>query len=252
MSLTIARSASWARPISTTTPFASSASARMAASITKVAPCSAWAGPNISPRNEWAIITWSRTSTANIGPSGFRRIRDELAKHAAVGRENLWQARRQVGECDGRREQRIEPRIGKEVERGREPAAMRPARTVRGRDLADLAGDEPEPPAVEGAAERCRHVAGAIPAHLQDGRLLARKRERGREPGRAAARMHDEVAVAWRRVRGRKSAAERLSEPGALAHDVDQCDLRAGQAAAQPCHQSADHPAAHHRDAVGR
>ena len=36
-----------------------------AASMTKVAPCSACAGPNTAPRNEWAIITWSRTSTAN-------------------------------------------------------------------------------------------------------------------------------------------------------------------------------------------
>src|ERR1700722_6356297 len=61
----IAFSASCARPISTTIPLGSRASAKKAASTTKVAPWSAWAGPKTLPRNEWAIMIWSRTSTAN-------------------------------------------------------------------------------------------------------------------------------------------------------------------------------------------
>ena len=55
--------------MSTTMPFASSVSDMNATSTTKVAPCSACAGPNTSPRNEWAIMMWSRTSTANTGSS---------------------------------------------------------------------------------------------------------------------------------------------------------------------------------------
>src|SRR5258707_6121820 len=99
--------------MSITTPLRSSAAAMKAASITKVAPCSACAGPNISPRNEWAIITWSRTSTANIGTSGlgFGRIIDELAQDAALGRENSGQSRRQLRKRDGRRQQGVEARV---------------------------------------------------------------------------------------------------------------------------------------------
>src|SRR5260370_564357 len=125
----MALSAVWAAPMSMTTPFGSSVSARKAASITKVAPCSAWAGPNISPRNEWAIMMRSRTSTAYIaGTSGVGRVVDQLAQHTAVGGEDVRQARRQVGEGNGRRQQRVEPRIGEQVERGGEPAPMGPAR----------------------------------------------------------------------------------------------------------------------------
>src|SRR6266545_1451160 len=149
MGLRIARSASWARPMSITTPLRSSASAKNAASITKVAPCSACAGPKSSPRNEWAIMTWSRTSTANIGaPSGG--IIDDLAQQAAVRRQDLRQPRGQIVKRDGGREQRLEARIGQEFEGRGEPAAVRPARPVRGSDLADLARDQPQPAAMEG------------------------------------------------------------------------------------------------------
>src|SRR3954452_20398743 len=52
--------------MSTTTPEGSSSPRRKAASTTNVAPCSRWAGPNISPRKLWATIMWSRTVTLNI------------------------------------------------------------------------------------------------------------------------------------------------------------------------------------------
>src|SRR5882672_120127 len=272
MSLTMARSTSWARPISTTTPLGSSASAMKAASITKVAPCSPWAGPNISPRNEWATITWSRTSTANIGPpehlpanwlAAFLekcdqadvlrgRIVDQLAQYAALGAENTGQSRRQVVERDGGRQQRIEPRIRQEVERGGEPAAMRPARPMRGRDLPDLARHQPEAAAVERAAERDRDLAGAVPAHFQHRRLGAGEPDRGREPGRAPARMDHEIAIARRGVRRRKADAKGAGERRARRIDIDERHLGAGQPPAQPPRQRPHHPGPDHRDAVGR
>src|SRR5262249_55508118 len=145
----MARSTSCARPMSTTTPFGSSVSARNAASITKVAPCSAWAGPNISPRNEWAIMMRSRTSTACIGTSAWLRIADEPTQDRANGRRDLREGGGRVGERHRRCEQRVEPRVGEQVERGCDAAAVGPARAVRGGDLADLARDQLEPAAVE-------------------------------------------------------------------------------------------------------
>src|SRR5258708_35002429 len=55
--------------MSMTIPLLSSVSAIKAASTTKVAPCNSCAGPNTAPRNEWAIMIWSETSTANMGGS---------------------------------------------------------------------------------------------------------------------------------------------------------------------------------------
>ena len=65
-----------------------------AASTTKVAPCSACAGPNTAPRNEWAIMMWSRTSTANKGT--LSGIADELAEYAAPGLRISGRRARQV------------------------------------------------------------------------------------------------------------------------------------------------------------
>src|SRR5580658_8896634 len=208
--------------MSITTPLRSSASAKNAASITKVAPCSAWAGPNISPRNEWAIITWSRTSTACIGASIGWRIVDALAQDEALGRENLTNAQRQLDERDRRRDEHIEPRVGEQLERCREPPLMCPARPVRRRHLPDLARDQLEAAAVEGAAERRRNVAHAVPAHFQNGRLVAGKLERGREPCRAAASMDDEIAVARRRLGRREADAEGGRKARPFGRDVDE------------------------------
>src|SRR5712671_1203306 len=130
--------------MSMTTPFGSSVSARKAASITKVAPCNAWAGPNISPRNEWAIMMWSRTSTAYIGTSAFRGIIDELAQDAALGRQDLLHAHRQLHERARWREQGIQARVGEQIERGRDAARMNDevavARRRLGRREADAEG----------------------------------------------------------------------------------------------------------------
>src|SRR5262249_61671728 len=127
----MASSAVWAAPMSTTTPFGSSVSARNAASITNVAPCSAWAGPNISPRNEWAIMMRSRTSTAYIGTSAWLRIVDQLAQDRAHRCQDLRNVHGQLGERHRRREQRIESRVGEQVEGGRDAARGCPARAGR-------------------------------------------------------------------------------------------------------------------------
>src|SRR5882757_10482884 len=109
--------------MSTTMPFASSASAMNAASTTKVAPCSACAGPNTAPRNECAIMMWSRTSTMNKGD--LSRIADELAEYAAPGFQDIGKTRGKFAERDGGRKQRIELRMHAELDRGFEPLAMR-------------------------------------------------------------------------------------------------------------------------------
>src|SRR5260370_29938343 len=141
--------------MSMTIPLPSSASAIKAASTTKVAPCRACAGPNTAPRNEWAIMMWSRTSTANKA-SSLRvgaGIGNRLAEDATLGVKNVGQPPRQIVECNRRRQQGVKPRIGKQTEGCGEPPAICPARPVRRRDASDLARDEPQPPAVEGAAE---------------------------------------------------------------------------------------------------
>src|ERR1700688_4002644 len=130
-------------------PFASSWSAMKAASTTNGAPGSPCAGPKTAPGKECAIMTWSRTSTANKeqppqGSSGLVccRIGDELAQHAALRSQDGGEPRRQVVKRDGGSDQCIEPRIGEQVHRRRESTVRRPAGVVRGRDAADLAGDE--------------------------------------------------------------------------------------------------------------
>src|ERR687889_1247360 len=101
--------------MSTTMPLASSSRAINAASTTKVAPCIACAGPNTAPLNEWAIMMWSRTSSVNMQPLC---VINALAEHAAAGRQDARQFRRQVGEFDRRRQQRIKPRVGEQGKRG--------------------------------------------------------------------------------------------------------------------------------------
>src|SRR5690348_15026358 len=132
-------------------PFSSSRSARNATRTTKVAPCSPWAGPNTAPRNEWAIMIWSETSTAYTGPSLFsslhpaggrssKSIIDHGAEHIGFGRKQPRQLLRQVAEPRSLIEERIERRIGEQLDGCREPAGMGELRAPRRRDLADLAG----------------------------------------------------------------------------------------------------------------
>src|SRR5262245_1479999 len=106
---------------------------------------------------------------------------------------------------------------------------MRPARPVRGRDLADLARDDGEPPAVERAAERERDLALTVPAELDDPGLIAGELECGGKPAWRAARMKYEVAILGCRVRRRELDAQRMRQRGARRVDVDERDLAAGK-----------------------
>src|ERR1044072_9063474 len=209
-----------AQPMSTTMPFASSFSDMKATATVKVAPCSACAGPKTSPLNEWAIMMWSETSTAYTdAPSVW--IADELAQHAARGREDAGQFRGQIVEGHRRGNQLVEHRIFQQIERSGQTAAIVPAQPVTGRHLADLAGDQPQPPRMEDVAERHCYVICAVPGELQHRRLLAGEPQRGRKACARRTGVHHEVAVVRRLVRGGESRAEGSRDPGATRINVD-------------------------------
>src|SRR4029079_19631893 len=104
--------------------------------MTKVAPCVACAGPNTVPRNEWAIMMWSRTSTANKKAS--LRIRNELTDNAVPGVKNIGEPARQIAKPYFRGEKCIEARVGKQSNRCRDTVAMRQARSKRHCATADV------------------------------------------------------------------------------------------------------------------
>src|SRR6478735_9141113 len=182
-------------------PLASRASAMNAASTTKVAPCRACAGPNTAPRNEWAIMMWSRTSTMNKGD--LSRIADELAEYAAPGFQDIGKTRRKFAEREGWRQQSVELRIGAELDRGFEPLAMGERSAMRGRHLADLARHDLQAAAVERAAERHRDGPRSVPTQLDEGHLDAfdlRTEKPDQRPDDACAEDRDASGRAWRRV----------------------------------------------------
>ena len=103
-------------------------SEKKAASTTNVAPCRACAGPNIAPRNEWAIMMWSRTSTENKGTPLV--VRNKLGGDIALRIKQCRQTRRQIAKPHRWSKKRVKARIGKQIERGPKPLAVRPARPV--------------------------------------------------------------------------------------------------------------------------
>src|SRR5262249_13765913 len=241
--------------MSTTMPSGSSRSARKQAPIVNVAPCSRCAGPKTAPRNECATMMWSETSTPNkvCPPRLMRcsRIVDHLAQYPALRRKDFGQSRRQILERDGRREQRIERRIGEQRERSLESTPRAPARAMRGRNAPDLARNEPQPAAVECPAQRNRNLAAAVPAELDDARLLAGCPKRGRKPGGRAARMEPDIATGRCRVRLCKPGPEPFRNLGARTVDVDQGHAGAGELAAKMTDQRTDDARPHDRDAIG-
>ena len=104
---------------------------------------------------------------------------------------------------------------------------------------------------MERFAERSRDVAAAVPAQLDDGRLLAGEPQRGRKPGGGAAGMEDEIAFGRRRVRAREARTERARELGARGAMSTTVTSRARQPRAQIGDQQADQSAADDGDAVG-
>ena len=125
---------------------------------------------------------------------------------------------------------------------------MGPLAAMRRRHLADLAGDQLQPAAVEGAAQRHRHRRIAVPAQLEDGRLVASAGQRGREPGGAGAGMDDKPAVGGRAIRCGELQAERRSDParaGSMSTSVTSADF---ELRAEKSGQCADHARTHHGD----
>src|SRR5215813_12800824 len=111
----------------------------------------------------WAVSGMACSSSANETTTPSRSIRysphsllasvaDHLAQDAAGRPENVGQTRRQVGERDRRREQRVERGIVQKRQRGGAAAGKVPARTVRRGDVADLARQQAQAAAVKGAA----------------------------------------------------------------------------------------------------
>ena len=111
-------------------------------------------------------------------------------------------------------EQRVEGRVAQQVERQRQPVRGGAAAPARRGDRADLAGADRQPAGVEGAAERQRDLAVAVPAQVEDGAL---RRRAGR--GSAGARATVALACTTRSQppgasRGQREAdAERRRRP---------------------------------------
>jgi membrane glycosyltransferase len=178
-------------------------------------------------------------------------ISNQGTNRAVTLGENRWQARWKVIESDRRSGQRIEPRIQQKPERSGEPALRRPAGPMRGRDTADLAGNEAQPARMEGAAEWRRDVASAVPAEFEYGRLFARQPDRGRQTGACCAGVDDKIAIAWR-VGGRcEFHAERARQQRSRWLNVDQCRLDAGKTAAEIGDQRANNAGADDGDSIG-
>src|SRR3712207_5650385 len=137
--------------MSTTMPSASSSRRRKVASTTNVAPCSAWAGPKVSPRKLWATIMWSRTVVLNTSALLARVVvRNHPAAEGCGVAEPVADGGQlppdQAGQDVGRLregglagDEDVEGRVGQQVEREREP--FRPGAPVApgGGDRADLA-----------------------------------------------------------------------------------------------------------------
>ena len=125
------------------------------------------------------------------------RVDDGLAEYPAFGVENSRQSLRQIAERNGGRQQCIEPWIIEQRDCGGKSAAVRPARTMRWRDVSDLARYKPKPAAVERASKHRGHRRVTIPAHFQDRRFVSGQFEcRPQSIGRAAG-VNDEIAIGF-------------------------------------------------------
>ena len=129
---------------------------------------------------------------------------------------------------------------------------MRPARPVRHGDPADLARNQSQPTAMEGAAEGNWHRYVTIPAKFEHGRFLAGEGKGGMKSSRAATGMDDQIAVALCGVGRRKANTKRLRQLGTPLVDIDEGCLDAGETAAEECDKRADCTGADNRNPVCR
>src|SRR5215475_5611796 len=149
---------------------------KKATSTTKVAPWSFCAGPKTSPGRLWAIMMWSRTSTAYMGRTSRAGIVDKRERRAGAAKD-VRQRLRQHLEGRLRLQQDIEPGIGGECQREREAPPVVPAGAALRCDGADLGRAQGKAPAVKGAAEPDTDRARAVPAELHDLGLEAGERQ---------------------------------------------------------------------------
>jgi membrane glycosyltransferase len=178
-------------------------------------------------------------------------IVDDLAQDAADRSQNVWQSRRELVPRNRWLDERVAGRIGEQRERGVKPTPRGPARAARWRHPADLARDEPQPPAMERRSKRHRDRMAPEPAQFQYQGFVTRERERGCKPLRATAGVKHDIAVARRALGQRKPNAKALGEGFSVCDDINEGDLRARQRGAQPRDQGAHNPSADDRDPVG-
>src|SRR3954471_25091776 len=187
-------SASMARPMAPTMLSGSSSSRKKATSTTKVAPCIFCAGPNTSPGRLWAIMMWSRTSTANMGRYSWRStIADQMAEGVGV-RQDRSHPGGHIREGRFRQNQGVEPRIRTQGQSLAQSPVEIVLRAARGRHRPHLRGLQRQALAVERAAEIDGGALVAEPAELdhlplegaqRQGEVQARLAGRGVEHGAA-------------------------------------------------------------------
>src|SRR5947199_6907606 len=97
-------------------------------------------------------------------------------ERANAGSASCKQARKmpwQFGKWNLLAKQGIEPFVGKETDGGFQPPASRPTRPPPAGDVADLTGNKLQPPGMERSAQRYFASVFAVPARLDDRRLVA-------------------------------------------------------------------------------
>ena len=171
-----------------------------------------------APGRLWAIMMWSRTSTANIGDSCLAAPRFRDRTRPVAERAGRPGSRRSAPAGRRRRrlaaDQHVERRIREQPQRRLEPPPVAPARPPGRGDQADLARDEPQPAAVEGlAAGRRRPRPVAVPARLDHRRLEPR-------PPPAPSPARSPLALAWitrSQSSGRRRVRRSEAQPSAAA-----------------------------------
>ena len=192
-----------------------------AASTTKVAPCSACAGPNTAPRNEWAIMMWSRDFDGEHGMPPFSSmagIADQLAD------ARRYSAPKIAGSRAGNSAKATAGAISASSAGSASSASAAASRrrcVQRGRcdgaTLPTWLDTSSQPAAVERAAERHRRPRRCRTSSAPRRRLVAGEPQRGGKPGRRGAGMEHQIAFGRRRVGRGEADAERAAPASARA-----------------------------------
>src|SRR5262245_64948447 len=129
---------------------------------------------------------------------------------------------------------------------------MRPAWPMRRRNLADLTRYQAQTAAVEAAAQRCGDRLLAVPAQFNDRCFLSCECDGYIEAAGGAARVKDDVAIAFCGIGRRKTDAEPLCQLGTKAVRVDERHVGARKVAAEERDQRTDRAGPHDRNPASR